>query len=824
MFSGSSNNKSKRRSFFLFGSEPKNDTFPNKTKEKHLKSSNVSSSNKPSSHKNHSSSLPQPLSKSQLKNTDRVLGNTPPSDEDTPSKNTNISTTITSNSPITESHTVQRNKIRRPPPPVFDMEKISKSLLQKANTSNVAKSGFLDNASDNNNIDISSDIKDNDLIYSTPSNMSKELSPHPYVTENGSVDIYEKRKPFNTKLKSDEASSEAKYIVSNTDRKQHRKQRSDAEELVNDIDIYIKEYQEDSNIIDNFQSDKDIHNQDINHDYKNSYSNYDRNLQNTLDIEPIATTFDHLNTSEYSNLDTPILNVSPLNIVNDSNVTPTSLKNPLTTKNASTNDPPSFDNTDNSSSDFSFSNSLSGRKDIANEFSDQENTNINSILRKSSYDPFFNVTNSSTSTIHISQNHISSDIESDNGISNSLSCIGIDSSDNRTNIQHPPKEAYDSASSNSIILQSEKPCGKLRVANEDHPTFFIKDDISLTDTDTNTMQSTDMESINDEHYTNVVPRNDMINNTNEHSGRTMLLDLHDTSSTEMNPFKSNSGDVANPTSTYEPNNKSELSTINSGAKSVNGMQSISGHSSRSTERTSKLVSSYVEELRLKYFQTSNFLEAPPNLPLALKQKNNLIQPKNIKVKIRTNTKQVGIKHGKVKQKLLSLETTIDDNKNIGSNRERTSTFVDHTKEFHKFFNKENEQSDNYSNKDQLLDSSSDYLNDIPGDEAYNSDDILAPLREKKDSENSISRSGTVVSYYTRSKNRILKETEDMPDLPSNIYINTNQSGVSSSGTSMYKNGRTRSGSISSVNTQVLTNKISGSMGLHVTNPDSESDG
>ena len=64
----------------------------------------------------------------------------------------------------------------------------------------------------------------------------------------------------------------------------------------------------------------------------------------------------------------------------------------------------------------------------------------------------------------------------------------------------------------------------------------------------------------------------------------------------------------------------------------------------------------------------------------------------------------------------------------------------------------------------------------------------------------------------------------MPDLPSNIYINTNQSGVSSSGTSMYKNGRTRSGSISSVNTQVLTNKISGSMGLHVTNPDSESDG
>lgn len=812
MFAGTSNNKIKRRSFFLFGSETKNGTLPSKAKEASLKSLSIYSNDKQSYNKSHDSSFPQPLSKPYLKNTETVIGYTPPRNDDTQSMNSNQSITTTSNSSKIELQTAQRNKSRRPPPPVFDREKIPQSFPQKLSTSNIVKSDLLNYTSKNNNNNMNNinDLTENYSLYSTPLNMSKELFTNSNVAKNDPVDIYEKSKSFGIRLESDDITFEDRSIMSNIDLKQHRREKSEAEELVDDIDTYIKEYQKETSDIDNFQCNENLH-------------NYDKDLQNKLDIESITTTFDHLNISESSNLETPILSVSPLNIANDPNTTITSLKNPLIIKNANTNDPNSFENTDNSNSDFSFSNSLSERKVIQNDFDYQENNNINSIAQKGSYNPFFNITDPSVSTIHKSQNSISNDIELDHDIDGSLSYIRTDFSDNPINIRQLQNNDYNIVSSNNMAFQSEKPYGKLRVANEDHPTFFIKDDTSIIDADINTMQSTDTESEDDQNFTSADFENDMNNSANEHNNRTKQIDLPNTSSVELDSYQSNSSDVANPTLNYEPNTKSEVSTLNSGAKSVNGVQSISGHSLRSTERTSKLVSSYVEELRLKYFQTSNFLEAPPNLPLALKQKNNLIQPKNIKVKIRTNTKQVGIKHGKVKQKLLSLETTIDENKNIGNSRQRTSTFVDHTKEFHKFFNKENGQLENHDNKDQLFDSDSDYLNDIPGDEAYNSDDILAPLREKKDVENSVSRSGTVVSYYTRSKNRILKHTGDMPDLPSNICTNTSQLEVSNSKSSSFNHGRARSGSIASVSTQVLANKISGTMGLHVTNPDSKSD-
>lgn len=77
------------------------------------------------------------------------------------------------------------------------------------------------------------------------------------------------------------------------------------------------------------------------------------------------------------------------------------------------------------------------------------------------------------------------------------------------------------------------------------------------------------------------------------------------------------------------------------------------------------------------------------MPVALKQKNNLIQPKNIKVKLRTSSKQIGIKHGKVKQKLLALETRNEESDGTATGL-KNKINVDHTKEFHKLLGKENE--------------------------------------------------------------------------------------------------------------------------------------
>ena len=823
MFTGSSNNKNKRRTFFLFGSDSKNNDSPGKTKEKNLKPSTIPNNNRPISHKTIGPSPTQPLSKPPLKNTELALENIQTGNDDTFSKNSNKSTTITSNNQISRPHMVQRNKIRRPPPPVIEADTISKSLLQKTDKSKLAKSELLKNNSESNNIDCNIGPKKNGPFYVTSLNTSQKTSNNSYISESDSININEKGESFNIQSTSDNGTFEEKPSISSVVGKNHRTQKSEAEKLVNDIETYIKEYQEESSNINDFQYDEGSDNKETNQDYRDIYSNCDKDLQDELNIEPVMTNFDHLHISEHSSLANPISNVSPLNVVTDSDVTTTSLKNSLTIKNVTTNGLSSSNYLDGFNSDSSFSNSLPLENEIEDEFSYQENTNLNSAIRDNSYNPFFNTTAPSTSSIHISHNNISNGSESDVSMRDSLSYVKTNSSDNYNNGQQIQNEDYTIIHpSNNTIFQSEEPQRKLRVANEDHSIFFIKDDASTTDNDTDTIQSTDTGNKNGKNYTNIGSEEGAISTIDSHHSINDLLGTH-TLSNELSSFRSNSSCINSPILANKSNVKSEISTINSGAKSINGGQSFSEHSSRSTEHTSKLVSSYVEELRLKYFPTSNFLEAPPNLPLALKQKNNLIQPKNIKVKIRTSTKQVGIKHGKVKQKLLSLETAIEDNKNISNNRERNSTFVDHTKEFHKFFSKENEQAENHNDKDKLFDSDSDYLNDIPGDEAYNSDDILAPLREKKGSSNSVSRSGTVISYYTRSKNNILKQMSDIPDLPSNISINNNQSGISPQKTSSFKNGRTRSESIASISTQFLTNKLSGSMGLHVTNPDSDSD-
>ena len=216
-----------------------------------------------------------------------------------------------------------------------------------------------------------------------------------------------------------------------------------------------------------------------------------------------------------------------------------------------------------------------------------------------------------------------------------------------------------------------------------------------------------------------------------------------------------------------------------------------------TEKPVRLVSSYVEELRLKYFPTSNSLQPPPDLPAFLKTKNNLEQPQNIKVRIRTSSKQIGIKHGKAKQKLLSLETAKEEEeeekdgeglayKDVANGEEiTTSTMADHTREFRDLLGKSNGRSRNSNrnyNGDEFPDDNSDesYLQTIPGNEAYNCDDIMAPLREKQDpsrgirfgedprgfghgdeSKGRVERSDTVTSYFTRKANRPRTGTLDM---------------------------------------------------------------
>ncbi|CAI4055805.1 hypothetical protein N7582_000432 [Saccharomyces uvarum] len=259
-------------------------------------------------------------------------------------------------------------------------------------------------------------------------------------------------------------------------------------------------------------------------------------------------------------------------------------------------------------------------------------------------------------------------------------------------------------------------------------------------------------------------------------------------------------------------------------KSVKGSTLTSVVSNKS-EKSVPLVSSYVEELRLKYYRTSNFLQAPPNLPVALKQKNNLIQPRNIKVKLRTSSKQIGIKHGKVKQKLLALETRNEDsNERSNGADSKNNINVDHTKEFHKLLEKETGAGSASKSGDADEDQADDYLKDIPGDEAYNSDDIMAPLREKKgqtDSADSVTRSSTVVSYYTRSQNRMRSGTLDndyvnRQKLPTHICLQDYRD-------SNAKIDVTRQDSISTTDSDAVDPNYSLGRGLRVANPDSDSE-
>ncbi|SCU93830.1 LAFA_0F18426g1_1 [Lachancea sp. 'fantastica'] len=273
-----------------------------------------------------------------------------------------------------------------------------------------------------------------------------------------------------------------------------------------------------------------------------------------------------------------------------------------------------------------------------------------------------------------------------------------------------------------------------------------------------------------------------------------------------------------------------------------------------TDKSVKLVSGYVEELRLKYFPTSNSLQPPPNLPFVLKTKNSLEQPQNIKVKIRTSSKQIGIKHGKAKQKLLSLETAKEEEEETDSamkvrdKNSSVSTEVDHTREFHDLLNKSTSgtnllfggrQTQNGDIENSYSMEGDDlYLQNIPGDEAYDSDDVMAPLRDRGDhkaplrfagahegdqrrmggTNGRINRSDTVTSYFTRQNiNRIRSGTLDTD------YINTVHKGFDPTLRDQIaaENSSDDELSVQTSNPAYLQSTFNG--GLHVTNQDPESD-
>ncbi|KAL6945140.1 hypothetical protein ACO0QE_002586 [Hanseniaspora vineae] len=202
---------------------------------------------------------------------------------------------------------------------------------------------------------------------------------------------------------------------------------------------------------------------------------------------------------------------------------------------------------------------------------------------------------------------------------------------------------------------------------------------------------------------------------------------------------------------------------------------------RDTGGKISLVSEYVEELRYKYFPTANVVQPPPNLPLSIKSKNTLELPQssNIKVKIRTSSKQIGIKHGKAKQKLLSLEAPAEEDE-----------YSDAEDPLNLSFNGNEGYIPTAEEEEERL-----ILSELPGDEAYNGDDLMAPLRERHkttvsgakngNAKNRVSRSDSTKSYFTKNAHRFRSGTLDnsyvppmgnignmgtLPQLPSNQAI------------------------------------------------------
>lgn len=404
----------------------------------------------------------------------------------------------------------------------------------------------------------------------------------------------------------------------------------------------------------------------------------------------------------------------------------------------------------------------------------------------------------------------------------------------------PSNEVFDQrpASEPTDTEELPPPRRKFRVVNEDRPTFYMngfdesvnKDEFD--DTATNYSAHSQevpydkrFSIIASEKSNTFVPMN--LNNQSLESQspslgiRSGFVSLDSASENEAPKSIGSSSKTRESVMPVAPCNLSNHQSMRSN-QSNNSSVTFSSESP-SPDKSVRLVSSYVEELRLKYFRTSNFLQAPPNLPVTLKQKNNLVQPKNVKVKIRTNSKQIGIKHGRAKQKLFTLETTdedIDEDGTMSPSSNKNKINVDHTREFRNLLNNKTSPSKrisqgNSSSKSQGDEELEEFMNDIPGDDAYDSDDAMAPLRERRESNDAgVTRSSTVKSYFTKQQERLQQVNKDSQyeKLPSNINIEDYLDK-----TPMSKTASTQSGDSD------LNEPFSYGRGLHVANPDSASD-
>lgn len=801
MFSSGSGGKSKRKSFFLFGNDSKTESKPSPTRPSTRVPTATGSEKK--HHHHHSSSTHLHKHSPALDKEEHATRSASavipdrnvPSIEKVPRESRYSSAqSVPSTTPDVIVPQKTRERIKRPPPPSMDFDEIKKTVER-------TKSAQLQTQQENKN-------------SPTVPNHSVEVDiahPHDFLSRDTMLNTH-------SMTPEDSINSAFQPQGQNTIY-QHKRERSQAEELVDDIDLYLKNYKESS------KSPVTLPGND----------NMDVNHISGVDLQPEHTAMsdDNLIVQIPSNIS--VEEVSPLLFTsktresipklysssdNDSIVHQTSnlkIANGNSDEESTSSDKFSFNESDESSV---LNDTDDNSVEDAVVSQDRSSEEINQTPLKST-NPFF-LNDSQPSTNPSSSLRITN--ATDVGVP--LRSIN-DDDDVIYNNQDTPVR---SRSVTNDVDPDLEPRRNFRITNEDRPTFYAPYDSdsdsssfvsyrpSVTtpremsvDPMVNAYSTSNAYATPNDSPLKAQPYNEMI----EPAENSTTTSLDNDSSDMYASLNASASQISSRKGAESTDNLKSLSTP--GSKSVKSVQSNAEQPPR-PDKPSRLVSSYVEELRLKYYKTSNFLEAPPNLPMALKQKNNLKQPRDIKMASRTNAKQVGIRHGKVKQKLLALEATSDDSKSLGS---ANISSIDHTKEFHKLLGKDDVVPEEDENE------SEEYLNEIPGDEAYDSEDYMAPLREKRGSKmgSSVTRSNTTVSYYTRLQNRPRSGTVDRMKsydykLPTNILDDYKENEAKNDSSN---NAAKRNPSTKTIDSSALMDSYLGEGGLHLANPDSDSE-
>jgi len=728
MFSSGTGNKTKRKSFFLFGGDTKTALKPTHTQtiptththHKKVESASIDGKHIPNGSLQ-SSSIPKSATLSSKPKSIPI------------NKIVQGQTITTSSKPSVEQPMVKpRERVKRPPPPMVNMEEI-RSSAERIRSINLKDE---DPQSETNAIKKDTqNLLSRDTMLNEHHDSGTGLIEREIVTKNTDIG----------------------YIY------QHKRERSKAEELVDDIDIYLKSYKENSK-------------SPSPHPLNTTQHAFDQNVEDIFVPESESPMIIHIPSND------TVEEVSPLDFNSNLKSIPklyessdesasegidsVSCHDPIVSNNVPLD---GVDKQDN----FSFTGSRSIISSERSSYREQVAAppgvlDVVSVddYKKKNANPFMIDTESSPEImpprLRIANTGPPSPVSS------------TSSDEYILNYDGKPQNSRAAPTEGTVDLEPRR---RFRVVNEDRPTFYAPfdedSDVSSFESRNSSHKNTDGEPGIPEAYE--TPLESPILQDSIAESIIETTDSRITSSIDLT-----SSDYQVPDNTRSLH--AELLRSRDGLESIEDSsinklpETPNSKSARSespvhdrtlkSEKPARLVSSYVEELRLKYYKTSNFLEAPPNLPSSLKQKNNLIQPKNIRVAIRTSSKQVGIKHGRVKQKLLALEANTGDNKSLGSSN---IGVIDHTKEFHKLLGKDDVVPEEDEN------ASEEYLNEIPGDDAYDSDDWMAPLREKKgvSKPSDVTRSNTTVSYYTRLQNRPRSGTVDKMKsynykLPTNI--------------------------------------------------------